>query len=237
MTCQRGVGCLYLAEPMNTFPSIIGLLLVLSACTGGSAAARVDYENAVRYLQGVGVAQDEDKGIALLEKASKARNPEAELMLGFFKMKGEAGVETNPEAAMQLFLDAARQGNRDAQYNAALGYVRAQGVEQNYGEALKWFTAAALQGDPGAQFNLGVMHVSGEGTVVDPLTAYAWFSIAEQNGYAGSSEEREAARKAMNSDQAKEAEAKIESLLKKIVVPPAPRAIGIDANALQEAPL
>lgn len=225
----------YLGEPMNMLSPAIGLLLLLAACTGGSAAARIDYGNAMKYLQGVGVAQDEAKGMQLLKKASDARNPEAELMLGFFKMKGEGGEAVDEKAGMKLFLDAARQGNRDAQYNAGLAYVRAQGVDEDYGEALKWFTAAARQGDPGAQFNLGVMYLNGEGTVKDALTAFGWFSIAEENGYEGANEAKESARHAMTSDEAKVADATIGQLKKSIVLPAG--SAGIQLETLSNQPL
>lgn len=220
---------------MNIFSPIIGLLFLLAACSGGSAEARVDYGNAMKYLQGIGVEQNEAKGMELLQKASNARNPEAQLMMGFFMMKGEGGIEKNEEAGMKLFLDAARQGNRDAQYNAGLAYVRAQGVLENHKEALKWFTAAALQGDPGAQYNTGVMHQSGEGTVASALTAFAWFSIAAESGYEGAKEAMEAAKQAMTSDEAGQTDRVIETLKKKIVVPQTTGGIRLESQ--KEAPL
>lgn len=204
---------------MNMLPAILATLLFLSACGGGSAEARAQYEQAVKMLQGVGVAQDTEKGLVLLRKAAAGKNPEAEVMLGFFLMKGDSGVEQDQKKAMQLFLDAARQGNRDAQYNAGLAFVRAQGTEENYESAVRWFTAAALQNDPGAQYNLGVMYLSGEGTVKDALTAYAWFSIAKENGFEGAEEAKASARKEMTSDEAKNIDSTIASLKSKIVKP------------------
>ncbi len=214
---------------------VIGLLLLLAACTGSSAAGRVDYANAVKYLQGVSVVQDQEKGMALLKKASDARNPEAELMLGFFLMKGEGGVTADPKAGMKLFLDAAKQGNRDAQYNAGLAYIRAQGVEEDHQEALRWFTAAALQDDVGAQYNLGVMHLNGEGTVKSALTAYAWFSIAEANGYEGAKEGKDSARRDMTSDEAAQASSMIEKL-KQQIIRPLPSA-AVEVQTLPDQPL
>lgn len=222
---------------MRIFSPVIGLLLLLAACGGGSAQARLDYGNAMKYLQGVGVAQDQTKGMALLKKASAERNPEAELMLGFFMMKGQSGVAMDEAGGMKLFLDAARQGNRDAQYNAGLAFVRAQGVKADFAEALKWFTAAALQGDPGAQYNLGVMYLGGEGAVKDALTAYAWFSIAEASGYDGAKEGKNSARQAMTSDEAKHADATIQKLKSQIVTPQQPATIRLETSPNHNQPL
>lgn len=205
---------------MNIRSVIIGLLFLLAACGGGSAQARIDYALAMQYLQGVGVPQDEAKGLELLKKASDERYPEAETMLGFYLMKGSGGMQKDEAAGMKLFLDAADQGYRDAQYNAGLAYIRAQGVEENFPEALQWFTAAALQGDPGAQYNLGVMHFSGEGTQTDALTAYAWFAIAAENGYEGASEGQASAKEALTSEQALQTDATVSAFKKKIVKPP-----------------
>ncbi len=204
---------------MRLLSPVFGLLFVLAACGGGSAAARIDYANAVKYLQGVSVPADQTKGIELLKKAADGGNPEAQLMLGFFLMKGDNGLPADEAAAMKLFLAAAKQGNRDAQYNAGLAFVRAQGVKEDYKQAMKWFTAAALQDDPGAQYNLGVMYLNGEGAVKNALTSFAWFSIAEANGYDGAKAGKETARQAMTSDEAAEASSAVEKIRKQIVRP------------------
>ena len=212
---------------------LLSLILLLSACAGPSAQSRTDYALSMQYFQGLGVERSDEKGLELLRKSADAGNPDAQLMLGFLMMKGENGAPLDEKEGMKFFIAAAKQGIRDAQYNAGLGYVRGQGVEVDYEEALHWFTEAALQGDSGAQYNLGVMYVNGEGTVKNALTAYAWFSIADENNYEGAKEGVAAARRAMTSDEAADVSDVIAKLKKRIVIPPAVPPIQVNTSPNQ----
>lgn len=57
-------------------------------------------------------------------------------------------------AQYEKYIDAAKQGDVDAQYNVGLYYYRGQGVEKNFTQALYWFTKAAEQGHEGAKETL-----------------------------------------------------------------------------------
>ena len=54
-------------------------------------------------------------------------------------------------------LQAAEQGNADAQFNLGVMYDTGQGVRQDYAQAVQWYRKAAEQGLADAQYNLGVM--------------------------------------------------------------------------------
>ena len=82
----------------------------------------------------------------------------------------------------QETLQAAKQGNVDAQYNLGLMYEQGQGVRQDYAQAVQWCRRAAEQGHAGAQFNLGVMYAEGRGVRQDLALAQEWFGKACQNG-------------------------------------------------------
>ena len=110
----------------------------------------------------------------------------------------------NASKALEYFTKAAKQGNRDAQYNVGLAYVRGEGVVKDFAKAYTWFEKAAYQDDAGAQYNVGVMSVNGEGVVADPLTAYVWFKLADEKGYEGAKEAMETARNAIAEDHNQE---------------------------------
>lgn len=82
----------------------------------------------------------------------------------------------------QKTLQAAKQGNVDAQYNLGVMYAIGQGVRQDYTQAVQWCRRAAEQGHAGAQFNLGVMYAEGRGVRQDLALAQEWFGKACQNG-------------------------------------------------------
>ena len=151
-----------------------------------------------------------------------AEQADEDLITGYEYLKGSGDKTQNSAKAMEYFTKAAKQGNRDAQYNVGLAYVRAEGVAKDFAKAYTWFEKAAYQDDVGAQYNLGVMSVNGEGVVADPLIAYVWFKLADEKGYDGAKEGMETARKNMTEDQAKEIDAvyaKISSKIKKPVEP------------------
>ncbi|HEZ1322620.1 TPA: sel1 repeat family protein [Neisseria meningitidis] len=79
-------------------------------------------------------------------------------------------------------LQAAEQGDADAQNNLGAMYVEGQGVRQDDTEAVRWFRQAADQGLAQAQFNLGAMYYKGHGVRQDRALAQEWLGKACQNG-------------------------------------------------------
>lgn len=79
-------------------------------------------------------------------------------------------------------LQAAEQGDADAQNNLGAMYAEGQGVRQDDTEAVRWFRQAADQGLAQAQFNLGAMYYKGHGVRQDRALAQEWLGKACQNG-------------------------------------------------------
>ena len=84
--------------------------------------------------------------------------------------------------AAELFLQAAEQGNRPAQYFIGLYYARGEGVTQDFGKSFKWLEKASMGGHPKAMYHLGEMYVHGDGVEVDHVKAMAWFWVATTLG-------------------------------------------------------
>ncbi|CKK77189.1 sel1 repeat protein [Neisseria meningitidis] len=79
-------------------------------------------------------------------------------------------------------LQAAEQGDADAQNNLGAMYAEGQGVRQDDTEAVRWFRQAADQGLAQAQFNLGAMYYKGHGVRQDRALAQEWLCKACQKG-------------------------------------------------------
>ena len=61
------------------------------------------------------------------------------------------GKYRKPREAVKLYRRAARQGNRDAQYNLGLIYEEGRGVPENRRLSFRWYLKAAERGDVDAQ--------------------------------------------------------------------------------------
>jgi len=107
-----------------------------------------------------------------------AREPAWQL---FEKAMALAGKRDSAGASM-LFQQAAKKGNRRAQYQLGLLYARGDGVRKNLIRARKLLHKAAMQGHPKAQFYLGQMYAFGDGGEKDNIKATIWFWIAATLG-------------------------------------------------------
>jgi TPR repeat protein len=97
-------------------------------------------------LRGEGIAKDETRGVALLEKAARAGNSAAAFRIGMLLANGEAGVAKDPVRAMEYFRAAAAGGEKEAFFNIGAAYGSGRGVKRDYGEALGWLIVARQRG-------------------------------------------------------------------------------------------
>jgi TPR repeat protein len=74
-------------------------------------------------------------------------------------------------------------GDRAAQAELALAYLRGQGVAADDAAAARWAHAAALKGDDNAQYVLGSLYACGQGVAADPAQAFFWFQAAARHGH------------------------------------------------------
>ena len=82
------------------------------------------------------------------------------------------------EAAFQHWLQAAEQGDVDAQFKLAVMHHLGEGVPENLTEAARWYQAAAEQGHVNAQYNLAMMYERGEGVMQNFGEAVRWYRTA-----------------------------------------------------------
>ena len=91
-----------------------------------------------------------------------------------FDVTPEEPVPVDSETAL---VDAAEQGDAEAQYKLGFMYEGSDSVPEDYTEAAKWYRKAAEQGHVEAQYSLGDMYANGEGVPQHDIEAYARYSV------------------------------------------------------------
>ena len=106
------------------------------------------------------------------------------------------------QGALQVFTPArsgiVARGRRDAAVLTVDG-------KQDENEAAKWFRLAE-PGDAYAQFLLGLSYFNGQRVPKDYVRAHMWFNLAAENGFAESTEDRDAIAREMTQNQIAEAQ-------------------------------
>ncbi len=93
-------------------------------------------------------------------------------------------VTRNLNKAFQLYLEAAKRGDREAQYIAGGMYFRGMGTEPNYARAFQLLHGAALKGKstPESQKLLGEFFLIGHTVPQNYEEALKWYKKAANNG-------------------------------------------------------
>jgi TPR repeat protein len=105
------------------------------------------------YFYGTGVAQDQQKAVALFKDAAEMGDDRAQCILGALLYNGTAINEDKTEA-VKYFHKSANTGNAKALFNLGICYEKGEGVAQDNFEAIKFFHKAAKNGHEGARERL-----------------------------------------------------------------------------------
>jgi localization factor PodJL len=186
-------GALQSPEPAQATPSAIGGNVdaehgklpeaidpaLRAAAMAGNPAA--DYEVAMRFAEGRGVAQNDEEAAHWLARAAEQGLAPAQFRLGGFYEKG-LGVSRDLAKARDLYLAAAEQGNGEAMHNLAVLYAEGVDGSPDYSEAAAWFRKAADHGIEDSQYNLGILYARGIGVQRSDAESYKWFALAANRG-------------------------------------------------------
>jgi TPR repeat protein len=95
----------------------------------------------------------------------------------------EAVHKKDYEKAYQLFLEAAKTGDAEAQDNLAILIREGKGTTKNLANAIGWFRKAAEQGQADAQYQLGNMYEFGLGVPQSYQEAASWYKKSAEQGH------------------------------------------------------
>jgi len=104
------------------------------------------------------------------------------MMLALLALGIGQAVWADDVSNFKKMLQAAEQGNADAQFNLGVMYDNGRGVRQDYAQAMQWYRQAAEQGDAHAQLALGLRYATGQGVRQDIVIAKEWVGKACDNG-------------------------------------------------------
>lgn len=133
------------------------------------------------YLEGLGVAQNADIGVAFLEQAAQADHPPARMRLGVAYLRG-LGVKQDVELAREWLTQAAEAGLAPAMVYLGLSYRAPYADPPVPGAARQWLEKARAAGSADAVAHLGFMAESGEGGETGPEEAIEHFKQAAAAG-------------------------------------------------------
>jgi TPR repeat protein len=85
--------------------------------------------------------------------------------------------------AVEILRPIADSGDRFAQCQVAVMYLRGEGVAVDIQTALKWFKASAAQGFANAETYLGSIYRRGDGVPQDYAEAMRWYLAAAEQGH------------------------------------------------------
>jgi len=172
------------AENKPTPPAAIGPLSLRMAAANGDPSA--EFEVAVRYDEGRGVARDLEKAAEWYKRSAAKGFAPAQYRLGTLYERG-LGVAVDRGRAMAWYKSAAEKGHLKAMHNFAV--LTASESSPDFKTAAYWFHEAAKRGLVDSQYNLAILYETGRGVERDLKEAYKWFALAARAG------DKEAARR------------------------------------------
>jgi uncharacterized protein len=108
--------------------------------------------------------------------------------------------------SVSLFIEKAKRGSADAQYQLGLLYLDGRGTLQDFSEAAKWIILAAEQNHPLAQYELGLLYNTGQGVDLDNEKGYMWLNLAAAAGVEKAILARDKTKLALSPQQLMEAQ-------------------------------
>jgi TPR repeat protein len=170
------------------------------------------YDVALMYANGVGVAKDVEQAFAWTRSAAEKGHAQAQYLLGrahhqglgtpvdlrlamaWYQRAAEHGsdkavwnlakllAQAQPQAAFAYALEAARKGHIDAEFAVGEHYRKGDVVQQDLMEAHRWTLAAAKKGSARAQYAMGCALELRKSRGKDAQTAMDWYRLAAAQG-------------------------------------------------------
>lgn len=98
------------------------------------------------YLKGIGLPNDQAKGVYWLTQAANQGSAKADVELGLFYEDGSNGMNGNEPRAIAYLKAGAAQRDPLAEYRLGLDYEIGRGVAHNRAAAMEWLRRAAADG-------------------------------------------------------------------------------------------
>ena len=137
-------------------------------------AANANFMLGKMYERGDGVLIDDQIAYSYYEKAANNGHSEARQRIQEFG--------SDESIVQDWYMEAAWDGDVDAQYNLGYLFETGMGVQIDKARALQWYEEAAKEQHESAQFRLGLMLISGGIKSRDLDVGKSWIKSAAENG-------------------------------------------------------
>jgi len=146
-----------------------------------SAASQTGRRGAMRaigemYMKGQGIAPDAEKAKAWLDRAAEYGDGLAD------RKMADSLFESNPVEALKYYEKAAKSGDNEAAYIAAIMYNENLEVRPNSKRMVELMRQAAESGHAAAQADYGLFVYQGRGVAKDQNAAVRWFEKSARGG-------------------------------------------------------
>lgn len=158
------------------------LMWYRAAAKNGSAEGAYKAASILLLNPSINSGSNSPEAVGLLQQAAEAGYAPAQLKLADILAANSAIDSVGMVRVFELYLAAASQNLRDAQYKAANLLELGRGTEKDLGSALAWYRLAAEQGDARAQLAVGNFYLAG--ITVNPSAARAleWYEQSARQG-------------------------------------------------------
>jgi TPR repeat protein len=157
------------------------LTMIAQHAAQGDAGAQLLY--GLAYLEGrYQLKPDPQKAVYWLQRAARAEQPYAQLMMGNLYAEGK-GVDREPAHAVYWWKKSALAGNPESQFNLGKACLDGQGVGKDATQAVHWLIKSAEQGNNDAKYLLGKMYYEGYSVPEDKALGKDWLAQAAAQGH------------------------------------------------------
>jgi TPR repeat protein len=123
--------------------------LIKNAAERGDRDAQ--YQLALLYGNGLGVAKNDQQALDWLRKAAEKRHEVAQYLLAVIYARGLYSVARDDKLAVEWMRRSARQGYAEAQYGLGIMYGEGRGVPKDASESYGWLLEASKNGNVAAK--------------------------------------------------------------------------------------
>ena len=136
------------------------------------------------YFNGIGVEKNRSKAISYFTKSAELGNDNAATNLAFIYLTGNNNDTERNKKAMQLFKQAAKSGNKLAEFMLGYAYYKGFTVDRDNYAAFGLIKDAADEGAEfdEAQYVLAEMYANGHGTVQNYVNSVNYYTKAVNQG-------------------------------------------------------
>ncbi|MGL4767892.1 MAG: tetratricopeptide repeat protein [Formosimonas sp.] len=149
---QNNLGALYLSAADGLLPKNQEQAFHWLKKSSEQNNPKGQYNLGKMYFRGVFVLKNTTEALRLLEQSAAQSYPKAQNYLSNIYFKGIEGVDINIEKALNLKIEAAKQGYVDAQLELAKRFATGEQIPKDPEKAANWFLAATRRISTQTQF-------------------------------------------------------------------------------------